>query len=196
MERTKKPIGWHVPTKEDIKSLPKPFVVLTNDPSFTGWGWVVLDANSKILEAGAIQTKPDDKKLRIRKGDDTVRRTAEILKILLGVIKKHKVTYLVSELPHGSQNAQGAIMIGIVVGIAQSISDALEIPIEYYSEADAKGAIAGKDVVSKAKMIALIKELFEVPWTGVKYKDEAIADALAIYNVAIQQSPTLKLMKK
>ena len=75
------------------------FIVLTNDPSITAWGYAVLDAQDKILATGCIKTEPLYKKRRTRKGDDTVRRVSEINQRLLKVIHHYKVTYLLTELP-------------------------------------------------------------------------------------------------
>ena len=177
-----------------IKSIPHSIIAF--DPSMTGWGWVVLDWQNTILETGCIKTKPTNKKLRIRKGDSTIARISEINKILLEVIKKHNVIYILSELPHGSQNAAAAVMIGAVAGIAQTLSDTLEIGIEWYSENDAKTNLLGKSSATKKETIDKIDGFYDVPWTGVKYKDEAVADALAIHYVASNRSSTLHLMKK
>lgn len=171
-------------------------ITLTNDPSITAWGWAVLTINGTILESGCIKTEPKSKKLRIRKGDDTTRRVREINKELLAAIKKHKVNFIISELPHGSQSASAAIMIGLVTGIMQTIADVLDIGIEWYSEGDAKNAALGKQNNTKLEMIEAMNKLYDVDWTGIKYKDEAIADALAIHNVAKKQSETLKLYSK
>ena len=51
-------------------ALRKP-TILTNDPSLTAWGWVVLRGNA-IVEAGCIKTESQAKKRRIRKGDDRI----------------------------------------------------------------------------------------------------------------------------
>ncbi len=174
---------------------PKDLIILTNDPSITGWGYAVLDIQSRILTAGCIKTEPQYKKRRIRKGDDTVRRVSEINQRLLKVIRHYKVTYLLTELPHGSQNASAAVMIGIVAGIVQTLSDTLEIGIEWYAEGDAKKCLLGKNSATKREIINAICELYDVPWKGVKYKDEAIADALAIHYAATHQSNVLQLFK-
>jgi Holliday junction resolvasome RuvABC endonuclease subunit len=171
--------------------------ILTNDPSMTAWGWVALDWKGNIIEKGCIKTSGvPKKKRRIRKGDDTVRRVNEINQELLKVIKQYKVDYILSELPHGSQNASAAVMIGIVTGIMQTLSDSLEIGIEWYSEGDAKKCVLGRQSATKGDMIEAINKLYDVHWTEVGYKDEAIADALAIHYVATKQSSTLKLLKK
>ena len=170
--------------------------ILTNDPSMTAWGWAVLDWNGNIVDVGCIKTDSQHKKQRIRKGDDTVRRVAEINQQLLKVIKEYNVNYILSELPHGSQNASAATMIGIVIGIMQTISNSKELGIEWYGENDSKKAVLGKQSATKQEMVDAISKLFpEMRWTGKKYKDEAIADAMAVYYVAKQQSAALKLFK-
>lgn len=167
--------------------------VLACDPSFTEWGWAVLK-NHYVIDSGCIKTKPEAKKRRIRQGDDRIRRTHEILVALMEIIGEHKIEFIVTELPHGSQNARGAMMIGIVIGVLQTISDLWEIPIEWFSENDAKKALLGRISASKAEVIQAVEETFEDRITGPKYVREAIADAMAIYNVAQQQSSALKIL--
>ena len=173
----------------------KEFYVLTNDPSVTGWGWAVLNKKGIVMEAGCIKTEPDHKKKRIRKGDDNVRRVSDITRTLKEVIEKYDIDYILSELPHGSQNANAAMMMGMTL-MLQAISDVLSIPAEWYSEQDAKKAVLGKKSATKQEMIDKIKTHYSYKFTGVKYKDEAVADALAIHYVAMQQSQTLKLFLK
>jgi Holliday junction resolvasome RuvABC endonuclease subunit len=181
-------------TKHEAKEL----VILTNDPSITAWGFAVLNAKGYIFESGCIKTAPEQKLRRIRKSDDTCRRVSEVNQRLLELIRKWKVNYLLSELPHGSQNASAAVMIGITTGIGQTLSDALEIPIEWYSEGDSKKAVLHKQSASKGEMVEAISKLYRTPpWkTHTKYIDEAVADALAIHHVASLQSPILKYMKR
>lgn len=168
--------------------------ILTNDPSITAWGWAVLDTENNIIESGCIKTSPNSKKLRIRKGDDTVRRVNDIVQELLIVINKYQIRLILSELPHGSQNASAAVMMGIVTGIMQTLSTALNIPIEWYSEQDAKKALIGKRAVTKLETIQAINKKYDMLWTGIKYKDEAIADSLAIHYCATLNSNLLKIL--
>lgn len=179
----------------NLKSRRPDLVILTNDPSFTAWGFAVL-RGKEILEAGCIKTAPEQKKRRIRASDDRTRRTAEIVQHLLELIKAYDVSYILSESPHGSQNANAAIMIGITTGVTTAIAECLGIPIEYYSEQDAKKAVLGKKAATKEDMIEAIDKLYEVDWRSVKYIDEAVADALAVHYVATLQSPVLKFMSK
>jgi Holliday junction resolvasome RuvABC endonuclease subunit len=172
------------------------FTILTNDPSMTAWGYTVLNHKNQILEVGCIKTEAQQKVRRIRKGDDTVRRLNDIVLVLQDLIKRHYIQCIVSELPHGSQNASAAQMLGAVTGVLQTVSTLLEIPIEWYSEADAKKAVLGKRSATKEEMIEKIDKLYKVPWTRTKFRDEAIADSLAIHYVACQQSPLLKMIRK
>ena len=173
-----------------------PQTILTNDPSITAWGWAVLTPNGQVLATGCIKTKPQAKKRRIRKGDDIVRRISEINQTLLQVIKQYNVVHILTELPHGSQNANAAVMIGLVTGIVQTVSDCLGIGVEWYSEGDAKQCALGKRSCVKQEMIDAMKELYSVQWDYVKYKDEAVADALAIHYVASKESNVLKFLKQ
>ena len=177
------------------KHNPNQGTILTNDPSMTAWGWAVLDWKGNVLKVGCIKTEPAQKKLRIRKGDRTVQRISEINQVLLPIIKEYKVVYILSELPHGSQSASAAVMIGVVAGMIQTISDVLCIGIEWFSEQDAKKCLFNQKTVSKEQMITRINTLYKVPWTNTKWRDEGIADALAIHYVASKVSSTLKLFK-
>ena len=178
--------------KRRIKTKPK-FAVIAFDPSLTAWGWVVMDVNNNsVVDSGCVKTEPLAKKLKTRVGDDRCRRINELNQQLLSVMREWGVQYMLSEQPHGSQSAVSAIMVGITLGIGQTLSDTLDLGIEWYSEGDAKKALSNKKVLSKQQTIEEVKKLYEVLWTGVKYKDEAVADAIAIYNVARRQSPILK----
>ncbi|KKL12594.1 hypothetical protein LCGC14_2534190 [marine sediment metagenome] len=169
--------------------------ILACDPSYTAWGWAAVEGH-QVKSAGVIVTQPEAKKRRIREGDDFVRRTNNIIKELKQIIDKYHVTYIVAELPHGSQNAKAAKMMGAVPGILESFNVIENIPVEWYSEADAKKALLGRISASKKEVINAIDSLYEVNWTGTKYIDEAVADALAIYYVAECNSPTIKYINK
>ena len=169
--------------------------ILTNDPSITAWGWAVVTPRGKVIKVGCIKTKPMHKKLRIREGDDRVRRIKEINSVLLKVIKKQNVKFILGELPAGSQSSVAAKAIGIVTAILQSIGDSLEIPVEWFNEEDAKRSVAGKRSVAKDDMVLLINDAFDVPWIDVEWIDQGVADALAVFHVAQEQSTVLKMMR-
>ena len=177
------------------RSTPTKPIILACDPSFTAWGWAVLQGNI-VKATGVIVTKPEAKKRKIREGDDRARRTREIIYQLENVIIKYKVVYIVAEQPHGSQNAKAAIMMGVVVGIMESFNVLQKIPLEWYSEADAKKALLGRNSATKKQIQDGVDALYNVYWTGYKYVDEAVADSLAVYYAAECNSPTLKYLNR
>jgi len=170
--------------------------IVSFDPSFTAWGWVVLDINDKIIDAGCIKTSPRPKKLRMRKGDDRCRRISEINQKLLEIIQKYETELIFSEQPHGSQSAVAAVMVGICLGIIQTISDVTTIPVEWYSEQDAKKCLLGRHNVSKEETIQAISKSYDWQPSGIKYIDEAVADALSVYNVGKKQGQIYKILKQ
>lgn len=168
--------------------------ILACDPSFTAWGWAVFENHTRI-DSGVIKTESHAKKLKIRQGDDRIRRIGEIYDFLLHeVVLNYKIDFIVAELPHGSQNAKAAIMMGAVAGILMGFDKLMGTPVEWYSENDAKKALLGRISASKAEVIAAVESTFEDRLRGPKYQREAVADAMAIYNVAQMNSPTLKIL--
>ena len=170
--------------------------ILTNDPSMTAWGWAVVSSKGKVVDSGAIKTTPSNKKLGIRKGDDRARRITEINSELLTIIEEYKIKLIISEQPHGSQSAVAAVMIGITAGIIQTMGDCLDIAVEWYSEADCKKSISGKRSVGKDEMVEIAKTKFSgIAWRNTKWIDQAVADSLAVFHVANQQSALIKLLR-
>lgn len=169
--------------------------ILTNDPSITAWGYGIVTYAGKVIQVGCIKTEPSNKKLRIRSGDDIVRRIDYIVKYLQDLIKKYPIGCILSELPHGSQNAKAAMMIGAVASIMQTLSTVYDIGVEWYSENDVKKTLFNRKSVSKQEMIKYVDSKLQVEWCRIKYKDEAVADALGVYLTAVQCSNFLKLIK-
>ncbi len=195
MKRNKQPQNVDTLEEQSLYTT-RPKYIMANDPSIQAWGWVVVSSTGIVVDAGCIKTSPSNKKLRTRKGDDRVRRITEINTELIRVIEEYEVSLLISELPHGSQSAVAAIMIGISTGVMQTIGDSLGIPVEWFSEGDAKKAISGKRSVEKDEMVWIVKNKYRVPWCDVKWKDQGIADSMAVYHVAKQQSQILKMIMK
>lgn len=184
MKRTKSPVTEQAP-----------LVIMTHDPSFTAWGYAIVNANGETKTNGCIKTVSMHKVLRIRKGDDTIRRIGEINAVILEEIEKHGVNYMLCELPHGSQNASAAVMVGAVAAIIQTISDTMGIPVDWYSEADSKKALLNKTSATKKETIDRICELYDVPLPKAMYQQEAICDAMAVFHVASKESSFIKFYK-
>ncbi len=172
--------------------------ILTNDPSMTAWGWTILDKFGSVCASGAIKTKPTEKKLRIRVGDDNIRRITEVNVELLRIIKKYNPSLILGELPSGgSQSSIAATMLAYATAILQSIAVTSDIPIEWFSEGDCKMAVCGRRSIEKGAMVTLMRDKNPtMPFLNVKWRDEAVADSLAVYWAAKKQSSILKLLTK
>lgn len=170
--------------------------VLANDPSITAWGWVVVEfvnGSPQIIDSGCIKTSPDNKTKRLRKGDDRVRRFDEIAQELQRINDKYDINWILAELPHGSQNASSAVMIGATAGILSTYAALLSLPIEWYSESDCKKHLLNRRSATKKQTITAISDLYGNKWMrNIKYKDEAVADALAVFHIGQDTSPALK----
>lgn len=169
--------------------------ILVCDPSLREFGAVVV-CGMNVIYGVCLKTEKTEKKHKIRVADDRVRRIEELASELTEIIEMYEIQYIISELPHGSQDAVAATSLGLVTGMLQGIASALDIGIEWYSERDSKICTCGKIAVEKPEMKERIAQIFEVNWTGIKYKDYAVADALSVYNTALKKSKFLKLLNK
>lgn len=170
-------------------------IILANDPSIREWGWVIAKIANKrcrILDTGCIKTDAEHKKRRIRKSDDMVRRLDEITDRLLEIKNEYKVSWMLSELPHGSQSASAAKSLGAVTGLVCGFAKTQSIPVDWYSEGDCKKHVLGKKSATKEQMIERMSEIYKTDWVqGVKYKDAAVADALAVLHIGRAKSQAL-----
>lgn len=166
------------------------------DPSMTAWGWAIMTFDGLVVDFGCIKTAPEGKKSRIRKSDDRCRRISEINTRLMELIKKYNVKLIVSEMQHGSQSAVAATMLGITIGMTQTLSDTLDIALETFSEGDSKLHLLGKRSAAKTETIEAISKKYVIKFTGKKYIDEAVADSISIFHVASKMSSTMKMLRK
>lgn len=172
-------------------------VIIAFDPSITAWGWAAVNiVTGEVIGAGCIKTSSESKQRRIRKGDDRVRRVAEINEDILRLHQTYDIQLIVTEQPHGSQSAVAAVMIGIVIGMIQTFSQCMGIPVEYYSEGDSKNTLLKKRSATKDEMKEAISKHYKIPWTGVGFRDEAIADAMAVFHCATKTSSTVQYLLK
>lgn len=172
--------------------------ILALDPSFTAFGWAVIHIENKqisVIDSGAIKTEPTGKKHRVRKSDDLTRRIKEIAETLDGLVREHSPVLIVTEDPHGSQSHSGAVMVGGVKGIIQTLGTCYQLSIEWFSEQEAKKSLLNKRTATKKEIVSAISKIYGENWhTDTMYKDEAIADALAVFHVSLKESTALNLL--
>lgn len=175
------------------------FPILTLDPSLTAFGWAVID-EYYVIESGCIKTSPSKKVLKIRKGDDRIRRIDEMLNVFHHLFEKYPIQYVLSEQPHGSQSASAATSLGIMLGLIQTMAKFKNIHVEWYSEGESKRCMLYKNEATKQEMVDAVRGKPYKGWfregKGQKAINEAVADALAVHYVASKNSFVLKTFKK
>jgi Holliday junction resolvasome RuvABC endonuclease subunit len=176
--------------------------IVAFDPSVTMWGWVLLGLRDTgkifVVDSGVIKTESESKKRKIRKGGDDIRRILELYRTLTCLFKEHDISLVVSEQPHGSQNAAAAKMIGVCLAVVTALCTHYEVPVEWYLESECKRHLTGKKAVTKKEIQDAVskKYLLDKVWRGVKYIDEAVGDAMAVFHCAEKESEMLKLLKR
>ena len=198
--RTKEEVGLFE-TKTSPTPVPKEQLdqkygsILALDPSLTAFGWAVIRPNGTVADAGVIQTKPADKKLKIRKGDDFVKRVNTLCVQLHGIIKWHNCKLIVSEQPHGSQSAVAAKALGAVLGLVQTTAHFSGCGLEWYMEGECKLNLLDRRSANKGDVIKKIEKKYpETPWKKTKVANEAIADSITVWHLAKRESPTIPIL--
>lgn len=160
-------------------------LLLSLDPSKTCTGYVVYDPDeNKIVDSGTYAIEPEKHK---RKTDQYVEEAGLYTNFLLDLFLKWGFNYIITEYPHGSQSATASRALSMVNSIISAFSHLIlfKAPITYL-ESDAKIGYFDRSQVSKEETReAMHKEYpdYKPAKRGskvVKYKDEAISDALLI----------------
>lgn len=167
--------------------------IMALDPSLRAFGVAILNKDN-VLYTECIKTQALNKKTRIRKGDDDIRRISYIALRIKQIVKNYNVSVVVSEMIHGSQNYSGAKTLGIIESMISCMSVFLDIPLEFYFENDIKKYIFNRRSVSKDETLEFISLNYPFEWKKDKESNYAIADAIAVYHYAKTQSSVIKLL--
>jgi len=82
----------------------------------------------------------------------------------------------------------------LCTGIVKTLGDCEDIPVEWYSEQDAKKCLLNKRSATKQQTIDVISKLYQVEWGKHKYFNEAVADAMAVFHVAFTTSEIIRFL--
>jgi Holliday junction resolvasome RuvABC endonuclease subunit len=168
-------------------------IIIAFDPSIREFGISVIDSETdEILHAECVKTKSKHDELNLSKSKDRTRRVSVIVNRILQCVENYDLDLIVSELPGGSQSASAAECLGIVKGLVQTFSDCYEIPLVWISEIKSKKTMLGKRSADKIEMVNEVNSRIDsvpvsgeakdgAPWTGIKYRDQAIADSIGVY---------------
>jgi len=155
-------------------------MILALDIAFANLGWVVFDKGEPVAW-GVISTEPTKKK-NVMVSDDYAGRCMDYSSQLITVIQRYKPKGIVGELPHGSQSASSAKLLGGAVGIVCAVATMHGMPCEWISEGDSKKASLGVRAAKKEMTMDWARSRYpDKQWPKTKGVFEHIADALMAY---------------
>lgn len=166
-------------------------VILALDPSFTAWGWAVIEVNGdndRLVDCGTIRTKPEEKKRGLRVADDDLRRVQELFTELERIWKKYDPVGIVTEVSGGAQSARASRTIGMTEGILGSFITAKMAPAEFYTAMEGKKAATKNRKASKEDVLMAMRAHFGDKLIPRKPRAcrEAVGDALAVFMASKQ----------
>lgn len=174
-------------------------IVIGVDPSLCNTGLAVVEVGpggEKVLEVLVVRTEPSAKKRRIRVGDDTARRIAEIASALDAAIGRHKPVALVVEAPAGSKGARAAAALAGAMASVVTVATLRRLPLVHVQPLDVKRAMVGKKAATKDEIVLAVERRHpEVEWVGPAGVWEHEADAIGAV-VAALDSETLRLARR
>lgn len=128
-------------------------MLLACDVAFANFGIVVID-KGEVVHAETIQTKPAEKKRKVRSSDDNAERAAHIATRLNEIIKEHGVKAVVAELPHsGGENVKSAMGIAMAVGVLVGVLESNQLPVEWATPEQVKKTATGMRSATKLEMM-------------------------------------------
>jgi len=121
------------------------------DPSISNVGYAVVDYNVgaaqpfDVVKVGLIETAPGDKKMKVRKSSDDLRRARDLATGINDVIDLYKIKIATAEVPFGAQSARAALSNGVCIGLLAS----LRVPVIEVNPAEVKLASHGTKTADK-----------------------------------------------
>lgn len=172
--------------------------ILAIDPSLTATGMVVLEvdaAGARVLDQAFVATKPDTKSRHVYQADKDGTRVDEIARGLLALLDAHRVHYVATEAPAGSQHAASAKALALAYGVIRGVLFARDITPATVQAHHAKRAATGSPSASKDEVLSAVERRFGVTIEGSKARREAIADALSVACAALEEPSVQALVK-
>lgn len=172
-----------------VTIVPKPLKVLGLDPSMRNWGAVACElfkGHLTVLETHiTVTTSKKPKKLK-----QSLKDLDDATKLYQAMVKSFEWADVICvELPHGAQNARGALGNGVCYGVLAALSD-VNPNIVYISANDLKAVVrADKEhKPSKQDVIAWVKERHPTAPIPTTASAEHVCDAItAIYAAMLKE---------
>lgn len=166
--------------------------VLCVDPGFRALGYVVYDARAdRIVDHGVVtvsasEYKREKKRVGASKADAAfLERAAAALSVCA---KKHQLTRMVLELPHGAgRSFRATATLSKAAGMVVGWATAKSIPLLYYSPERCKKCATGDVHADKdAVEVAVRKRWPSAIWSVMRDRErEHVCDAAALAMAAL-----------
>jgi crossover junction endodeoxyribonuclease RuvC len=157
--------------------------VLCLDPSLTctGWGLVNVETN-KILDCGAIETKPEKTGLKCESDDQ---RLYDLSWELCELIDKNKVEMVVYESPVGSKSSRAMQALSFVKGIVVGIVVSRKLDSLPLRARNIKKSLTGNPAAEKEELLTIVQnsypEFLQISKKFTKAQKFAASDAISVY---------------
>jgi len=170
------------------------------DPGFSALGYAALKITSSEMyvdRAGVITTKPSERKRKVRKSDDNVRRILELAAEIERAAFSHNVVAVCSESMSWPRSSSACAKLGMAWGIVGTYAHQHRLPVLQVTPMELKRAACnGNGKASKDEVIAAMVALFGDSWLPrAKTRREHVADAIgAVW--ACMDSTEIKMARK
>lgn len=139
--------------------------ILGIDPGFASIGLAVVSigATDSVVKAlKLVKTEKASKKAGTYVSDDNVKRTQEITRALVSVLRDNDIKVICAEAMSFPRNSSAAAKMSLCWGALAATAEMLNIPIIQVSPQQAKVALCGRKDASKEDVQQALKDRFRV----------------------------------
>ncbi len=123
-------------------------MILAIDPTFSSFGYALLDGCLNVVDVGVFVTKKDQNK-KTRVSNDDSFRAQQLSRMIGEYILKNKVKGIMGERPSGSQTAMAMKSFCTANTIIDCISALMNIPVEWCTPLETKIGFCMKRTAGK-----------------------------------------------
>jgi len=167
------------------------------DPGFASLGFAVVEVSSDFRRSvvrdsdnkpmmGVLETEKSDKKRAVKATDDNLRRTREMVRMLLPILAGQQIRAICAESMSFPRNSSASNKVGICWGIIGTLAEMMNLPIVQSSPQDIKKHVCGRRDASKEEIQEVMAKRFSLDLDSfLKSKREHCFDALGAVEAAM-----------
>lgn len=161
-------------------------IVLCHDPSFSAWGWAVVNHNpetntGELIAQGCCHAPKKLKKTQILQTDN--QRLTLLTSYVWALMQQHKPNLVLREETVGSKGAAALRLLSLAKGLLFGMCQGTQTELRSITATTTKIHLTGKPDGSKREMVEAVQKVFPVlqSWQCKQVEREAVCDALALY---------------